>query len=77
MSDVTRILSQIESGDPSAAEQLLPLVYDQLRKLSATKLARQLKCMDFAVTLVAVRRHVAATKVQRTSELGSGTGEMR
>ena len=38
MSDVTRILSQIESGDPSAAEQLLPLVYDELRKLAAAKL---------------------------------------
>ena len=35
MSDVTRILSQIEQGDPSAAEQLLPLVYDELRKLAA------------------------------------------
>ena len=34
MSDVTRILSQIESGDPAAAEQLLPLVYDELRKLA-------------------------------------------
>jgi RNA polymerase sigma factor (TIGR02999 family) len=41
MSDVTRILSQIESGDPSAAEQLLPLVYDELRKLAAAKLARE------------------------------------
>jgi len=39
MSDVTRILSQIESGDPSAAEQLLPLVYAELRKLAAAKLA--------------------------------------
>ena len=38
MSDVTRILSQIESGDPSAAEQLLPLVYNELRKLAAAKL---------------------------------------
>ena len=39
MSDVTRILSQIESGDPSAADQLLPLVYDELRKLAAAKMA--------------------------------------
>ena len=39
MNDVTRILSQIESGDPAAAEQLLPLVYDELRKLAAAKLA--------------------------------------
>ena len=40
-SDVTRILSQIDSGDPSAAEQLLPLVYDELRKLAAAKLAHE------------------------------------
>lgn len=39
MTDVTQILSQIESGDPSAAEQLLPLVYDELRKLAAARLA--------------------------------------
>ncbi len=39
MSDVTRILSQIEQGDPQAAAQLLPLVYDELRKLAAAKLA--------------------------------------
>jgi RNA polymerase sigma factor (TIGR02999 family) len=39
MSDVTRILSAIEQGDPHAAEQLLPLVYDELRKLAAGYLA--------------------------------------
>jgi RNA polymerase sigma factor (TIGR02999 family) len=41
MSDVTRILSQIEAGDPAAAEQLLPLIYDELRKLAAAKLAQE------------------------------------
>jgi RNA polymerase sigma factor (TIGR02999 family) len=41
MSDVIHILSQIESGDPSAAEQLLPLVYDELRRLAAAKLAQE------------------------------------
>ncbi len=41
MSDVTRILSQIESGDPLAAEQLLPLVYDELRKLAAVRMAQE------------------------------------
>jgi RNA polymerase sigma factor (TIGR02999 family) len=41
MSDVTQILQQIESGDPSAAEQLLPLVYDELRKLAAARLSRE------------------------------------
>src|SRR5262245_32939863 len=41
MSDVTRILSQIEQGDAQAAEMLLPLVYDELRKLAAAKLAQE------------------------------------
>jgi RNA polymerase sigma factor (TIGR02999 family) len=41
MSDVTRILTAIQAGDPHAAEQLLPLVYDELRKLAAQKLARE------------------------------------
>src|SRR5262245_54571153 len=41
MADVTQILSAIEQGDPHAAEQLLPLVYDELRKLAATKLAAE------------------------------------
>jgi RNA polymerase sigma factor (TIGR02999 family) len=41
MSGVTQILQRIESGDPSAAEQLLPLVYDELRKLAARNMARE------------------------------------
>ena len=41
MSEVTRILSAIEQGDPHAAEQLLPLVYDELRKLAAQKLSQE------------------------------------
>jgi RNA polymerase sigma factor (TIGR02999 family) len=41
MSEVTRILSAIEQGDPHAAEQLLPLVYEELRKLAAQKLAQE------------------------------------
>jgi RNA polymerase sigma factor (TIGR02999 family) len=41
MSDVTRILSAIEQGDPKAPEQLLPLVYDELRKLAAQRLAHE------------------------------------
>jgi RNA polymerase sigma factor (TIGR02999 family) len=41
MTDVTRILSAIEQGDPRAAEQLLPLVYDELRKLAARRLAHE------------------------------------
>src|SRR5438093_1159205 len=41
MSAVTRILSAIEQGDPHAADQLLPLVYDELRKLAARKMAHE------------------------------------
>jgi RNA polymerase sigma factor (TIGR02999 family) len=41
MTDVTRILSAIEQGDPQAAEQLLPLVYDELRKLAAQRMAQE------------------------------------
>ena len=41
MSDVTQILSAIEGGNPQAAERLLPLVYDELRKLAAAKLAQE------------------------------------
>src|SRR5688572_2691450 len=41
MNDVTRILSAIEGGDPHAAEQLLPLVYDELRKLASQRLAQE------------------------------------
>ena len=41
MTEVTRMLSAIEQGDPHAAEQLLPLVYDELRRLAAQRLARE------------------------------------
>src|SRR5947209_15877823 len=41
MSDVTQILGQIEAGDEHASEKLLPLVYDELRKLAAAKLAHE------------------------------------
>src|SRR5215472_1082885 len=41
MNDVTRILSAIEHGDPKASDELLPLVYDELRKLAAQRLAQE------------------------------------
>src|SRR5579883_1307525 len=41
MSDVTRILNGLEAGDPQAAAQLLPLVYDELRRLAAARLAQE------------------------------------
>jgi RNA polymerase sigma factor (TIGR02999 family) len=50
MNEVTRILSAIEEGDPLAAEQLLPLVYDELRKLAARKLAQEQPGQTFEAT---------------------------
>jgi RNA polymerase sigma factor (TIGR02999 family) len=41
MSDITSVLSQIEQGDPHIAQQLLPLLYDELRKLAAQKLSQE------------------------------------
>ena len=41
MSDVTRIIDSVVEGDPKAAEQLLPLVYEELRRLAASKMAGQ------------------------------------
>ena len=41
MSDVTRILDRVQQGDPKAADELLPLVYEELRKLAAAKMAQQ------------------------------------
>jgi hypothetical protein len=41
MNEVTQILSAIEQGNPHAAEQLLPLVYDELRRLAVQKLAQE------------------------------------
>ena len=42
MSDVTRILSSMEDGDPKAAEELLPLLYTELRRIAAAKMTREL-----------------------------------
>ncbi len=73
MSDVTRILSQIESGDPSAAEQLLPLVYDELRKLAAAKLSQEKPGQTLQATALvheAYVRLIDAEKVQRWNSQG-------
>lgn len=73
MSDVTRILSQIESGDPSAAEQLLPLVYEELRKLAAAKLAQEKPGQTLQATALvheAYLRLLGAQQVQRWDSKG-------
>jgi len=73
MSDVTRILSAIEQGDPQAAEQLLPLVYDELRKLAAHKLAQEKPGQTLQATALvheAYLRLVDVDKVQRWESRG-------
>jgi RNA polymerase sigma factor (TIGR02999 family) len=73
MSDVTRILSAIEQGDSQAAEQLLPLVYDELRRLAAQKMARESPGQTFQATALvheAYLRLVDTDKVQRWNSRG-------
>lgn len=71
--DVTRILSAIEQGDPSAAEQLLPLVYDELRRLAAQRLARERRGQTLQATALvheAYLRLVDAELTQRWNSRG-------
>jgi RNA polymerase sigma factor (TIGR02999 family) len=73
MSDVTRILSAIEQGDPSAAEQLLPLVYDELRRLAAQRLVQEQPGQTLEATALvheAYLRLVDAEQVQRWDSRG-------
>jgi RNA polymerase sigma factor (TIGR02999 family) len=65
MSDVTRILSQIDAGDPSAAEQLLPLVYDELRKLAAARLAHEKPGQTLQATALVNEAYVRLVDVSR------------
>ena len=71
--DVTTILSAIEHGDPRAAEQLLPLVYEELRKLAAQKLAQERPGQTLQATALvheAYLRLVDADKVQQWNSRG-------
>ncbi len=71
MSDVTRILSQIESGDPSAAEQLLPLVYDELRKLAAAKLAQEKPGQTLQATALVHDAYIRLVDVEKAQHWNS------
>jgi RNA polymerase sigma factor (TIGR02999 family) len=71
MSDVTQILNAIAQGDPHAADQLLPLVYDELRRLAARKLARELPGQTLDATALvheAYLRLVASPEPQSPEE---------
>jgi len=71
MSDVTRILSQIESGDPAAAEQLLPLVYDELRKLAAAKLAHEKPGQTLQATALVHDAYIRLVDVEKAQHWDS------
>ena len=73
MSDVTNILSAIENGNPAAAERLLPLVYGELRKLAAAKMAREKPGQTLQATALvheAYLRLVDRNQVQRWDSSG-------
>ena len=71
LSDVTRILSQIESGDPSAAEQLLPLVYEELRKLAAARLAHEQPGQTLQATALVHEAYVRLVDVDKVQHWNS------
>ena len=71
MSHVTRILSQIESGDPSAAGQLLPLVYDELRKLAAAKLAQEKPGQTLQATALVHDAYIRLVDVEKAQHWDS------
>ncbi len=73
MTNVTRILSQIESGDPSAAAQLLPLVYDELRKLAMARLAHEPQGQSMQATMLVHDAYLRLVDVtEQTKWNGSG-----
>jgi RNA polymerase sigma factor (TIGR02999 family) len=73
MSEVTRILSAIEQGDPQAGEQLLPLVYDELRKLAAQKLAQEKPGQTLQATALVHEAYLRLVDVANTQTF-SGRG---
>jgi RNA polymerase sigma factor (TIGR02999 family) len=71
MSEVTRILSAIEQGDPSAAEQLLPLVYDELRKLAAQRLAHEKPGQTLEATALVHEAYLRLVDVEQAQHWNS------
>lgn len=71
MTDVTQILSQIESGDPSAAEQLLPLVYEELRTLAAARLAQEKPGQTLQATGLVHEAYLRLVDVEKTPHWNS------
>src|SRR5262245_23826635 len=71
MSEVTRILSAIEQGDPHAAEQLLPLVYDELRKLAEQRLTQEKPGQTLQATALVHEAYLRLVDVERAQHWNS------
>ncbi|MHC4405467.1 MAG: sigma-70 family RNA polymerase sigma factor [Planctomycetota bacterium] len=71
MSDVTRILSAIEQGDAQAANQLLPLVYEELRKLAAHKLAQEKPGQTLQATALVHEAYIRLVDVEKVQQWDS------
>jgi RNA polymerase sigma factor (TIGR02999 family) len=71
MNEVTQILSAIEQGDPHAAEQLLPLVYDALRKLAAAKLAQEKSGQTLQATALVHEAYLRLVDVEKAQHFNS------
>src|SRR5215831_19371175 len=71
MSDINHVLSAIERGDPRAAEQLLPLVYDALRKMAAQKLAREKPGQTLQATALVHEAYLRLVDVEEVQQWNS------
>jgi RNA polymerase sigma factor (TIGR02999 family) len=71
MTDVTRILSAIEQGDPQAAEQLIPLVYEELRKLAAQKMAQEKPGQTLQATALVHDAYIRLVDVEKAQHWNS------
>jgi RNA polymerase sigma factor (TIGR02999 family) len=71
MCDVTRILADIEQGDPRAAEQLLPFVYDELRKLAAQKMAQENPGQTLQATALVHDAYIRLVDVEKAQHWNS------
>jgi len=71
MSEVTRILSAIDQGDPHAAKQLLPLVYDELRQLAAQRLAQEKPGQTLEATALVHEAYIRLVDVKRAQHWNS------
>ena len=71
MSEVTRILSALEQGDPHAAEQLLPLVYEELRKLAAQRLAEEKPGQTLQATALVHEAYLRLVDVDKAQQWNS------